>query len=85
MEAQAGNERPSLTGYAISTSEGRGVNVFGWFELPAWLPRSEMLRELATTTHEWLAYITAAVIVIHAAAALKHHFVDRDDTLKRML
>ena len=35
--------------------------------------------------HHWINYTLAAVIVLHAAAALKHHFVDRDDVLARML
>jgi cytochrome b561 len=35
--------------------------------------------------HRWINYTMAAVIVVHAAAALKHHFIDRDDVLVRML
>ena len=35
--------------------------------------------------HEFGGYALIAVIVIHAAGALKHHIIDRDDTLRRML
>ncbi len=36
-------------------------------------------------THELLAYLMAALVILHVAAALKHHFVDRDDVFVRML
>jgi cytochrome b561 len=74
-----------LTGYAISTSEGAGVSVFNWFEIPAWLPRSETLRDLVTKLHAWIAYGAGALALAHAVAALKHQFIDRDGTLRRML
>ncbi len=37
------------------------------------------------STHESLAWLAGAVIVLHVAAALKHHLIDRDDVLTRML
>jgi cytochrome b561 len=74
-----------LSGYGISTSEGAGVDVFDWFSIPAWLPRSETLRDMVTTLHEWVAYGIGAFALFHALAALKHQFVDRDGTLRRML
>lgn len=73
------------TGYVISTSAGDGISVFGLFEVPAVLPVSETLRDLATELHFWLAYATGVLVVVHAVAALKHQFVDRDGTLKRIL
>lgn len=74
-----------LSGYGISTSEGAGVEVFDWFAIPAWLPRSETLRDIVTVLHAWSAYGIGAFAVVHALAALKHQFVDRDGTLRRML
>jgi cytochrome b561 len=74
-----------LTGYAISTSKGDAVSVFGWFQIPAVFPVGEGLRDLAIELHFYFAYVTAALVVLHASAALKHHFVDKDDTLKKML
>jgi len=35
--------------------------------------------------HVWLNYLMITTVAVHAAAALKHHFIDRDDILKRML
>jgi cytochrome b561 len=74
-----------LTGYAISTSEGAGVDVFDWFTIPAWLPKNETLRDVVTVMHEWIAYAAGVLALLHAGAAIKHQFVDRDGTLRRML
>ncbi|MCC7411306.1 MAG: cytochrome b [Gammaproteobacteria bacterium] len=74
-----------VTGYLISTSAGKGVSVFGWLEIPAVVPASRQLRDLAIAAHYYLAYGTAIVAGVHALAALKHQFVDRDGTLTRML
>ncbi len=73
-----------VTGYVISTSAGDGISVFGLFEIPALLPISERLRDLAIELHFWLAYGTAVLVVGHALAAFKHQFIDRDGTLRRM-
>lgn len=74
-----------LTGYAISTADGKPVSVFGIVDVPAVLPRSEVLRDAATELHFYLAYATALLAVLHALAAFKHQLVDRDGTLARML
>lgn len=74
-----------VTGYVISTSAGDGVSMFGWFQVPAILPSSERLRDLAVELHYYLAYITAALVLLHVLGALKHLLVDRDQVLRRML
>jgi cytochrome b561 len=73
-----------LTGYAISTSTGEGIDFFGLGVIPDLLPRSTQIRDWATALHAWLAYGMAAVIAVHAAAALKHGLWHRDGTLRRM-
>ncbi len=73
------------TGYLISTSAGKTIAIFGWFEVPALIAVSTGLRDLAITCHFYLAYGTAALIALHAAAAFKHQLFDRDGTLARML
>ena len=73
------------TGYVISTSAGDGISIFGLFEIPAVFPTSETLRDIAIELHFWLAYATGALVVVHALAALKHQFIDRDGTLRRIL
>lgn len=73
------------TGYVISTSAGDGISIFGLFEVPAVMSVSENVRDLAIELHFWLAYGTGALVLVHALAALKHQFIDRDGTLGRML
>jgi cytochrome b561 len=73
-----------LTGYITSTSEGQGISFFGWYELPAIFPVSEQVRDLAIDLHFYLAYITAVIVLLHAGAAVKHQFIDKDGILRRM-
>ena len=72
-----------VSGYLISTSDGRPIAVFDWFSVPALFARKGM-EDTAGEVHEWLAYITIALVVLHAAASLKHHFIDRNRVLTRM-
>ncbi len=74
-----------VTGYLISTSEGAGVDIFGWFELPALLEISERTRDLAIEIHLYLAYGGIAAVALHAGAACKHHWIDKGSTLMRMV
>ena len=74
-----------VSGYLISTSAGAGVSIFGLAEAPAVISISERLRDLAIEIHYYAAYATLSVIAVHAGAALKHQFVDKHGTLKRML
>ncbi len=79
------NRRNSVTGYAISTSAGNPVFFFDLFDIPAILPESEGLRGLAVELHYYLSYGAAILVAIHALAALKHQFIDKDGTLSKML
>lgn len=74
-----------LSGYLMSTADGRSIQVFDWFSLPAisWLATRQ--EELAGSVHFYSATTLVVLAGIHALAALKHHFVDRNSTLKRML
>lgn len=73
-----------MSGYLISTAEGHGISVFEWFTVPA-LISGDGQADWAGDIHEWLAYSLMALVALHAAGALKHHFWDKDDTLKRMV
>jgi cytochrome b561 len=73
------------TGYLISTADGRPVNVFGLFAVPATLTGLPDQADIAGQVHLALAIATIALASIHALAALKHHWIDRDRTLLRML
>ncbi len=74
-----------FSGYLIPTAEGSPVAVFGWFELPALVTSIPDQEDLAGLVHEYLAYLLMLVVLVHALAALKHHFINRDHSLRRML
>ncbi|MDY1038410.1 cytochrome b [Lelliottia sp. CFBP8978] len=74
-----------ISGYLISTADGKPISVFGLFEVPATLADAGSQADLAGQIHLWLAWGVVILSVLHGLAALKHHFIDKDDTLKRML
>lgn len=74
-----------VAGYLISTADGVGIPVFGLFEVPALLSGLPDQADTAGTIHFYLAWVIVVFAVLHGFAALKHHFIDRDVTLKRML
>ncbi len=74
-----------LSGYLISTADGRAIAVFDLFRVPATLTAIPDQEDVAGLVHQWLAYTLIGLVALHALAALKHHFLDRDGTLKRML
>lgn len=73
------------SGYFISTAEGHPIEVFNWFSLPAYPLGIENQADLAGDIHWYLALALITLAGVHALAALKHHFWDKDETLKRML
>lgn len=83
-----------ISGMLMSGVGGHGIALFGW-ELVAEhhsptqpdqaLPYSEFWASVGESGHEIIAYILIAAIVLHIAGALKHHIMDRDATLSRML
>lgn len=74
-----------LSGWIMSSAKGFTVSVFGWFNLPNFVGENPALSRLMVTVHEWIAWILIGLIALHAAGALKHHLIDRDATLRRML
>ncbi|MGB0834039.1 MAG: cytochrome b [Psychrobium sp.] len=74
-----------ITGYLISTADGRGIDIFGLVTVPGFGELFTNQEDLAGSAHEYAAYVVIAIAVLHALAALKHHVIDRDNTLKRML
>jgi cytochrome b561 len=74
-----------LTGWMMSSARGFPVSWFGFFQLPDLVPRNRALYEALLTTHETLAWVLVAVVSLHVLAALKHHFMLKDDVLRRML
>lgn len=74
-----------LSGYLISTADGRAIDVFGLISVPA-LPFSITNQEdLAGKMHEIVAWSLILLSAGHALAALKHHFISKNNTLIRMI
>ncbi|MFO1336602.1 MAG: cytochrome b/b6 domain-containing protein, partial [Piscinibacter sp.] len=71
-------------GWAYSSAAGFPVVVFGVLPLPDFVAPSKELAEAIKPLHKILAFTMAALVLAHVAAALKHHFVDRDGLLSRM-
>jgi cytochrome b561 len=74
-----------IAGYLISTADGKGIIVFDLFEVPALYTGIPNQEDLAGLVHEYLAWTLVVFAGLHALAALKHHYIDRDVTLLRML
>lgn len=74
-----------LSGWIMSSLAGVPVDYFGWFDFPDLVTKNKAWVEAAEQTHETLGKALIAVAVLHVAGALKHHFVDKDDVLLRML
>lgn len=73
-----------VSGYVFTTFTGEGISFFSLFDIPAVLVVSQTVRDWAIDFHIYASYGLLAVIVAHIGGALKHHFWDRDSTLRRM-
>jgi len=74
-----------FSGYLISTADSRGIWVFEWFELPGFGSFIDDQADIAGLVHQYAAYSLIVLVVVHALGALKHHFIDKDSTLLRMV
>jgi cytochrome b561 len=74
-----------LTGWLFSSAAGFPVVYLGVLQLPDLVSKNRELADVLRAAHKWINYTMAAVIVLHVAAAIKHHVHDRDDVLARML
>lgn len=74
-----------LSGWLMSSAAGRTTKFFGLFDLPDLIGKDDHLRSLFGATHEVAAWALIILLLGHAGAALKHHFIGRDATLRRML
>ena len=75
-----------LSGWLLASAEGEAASFFGLFEVPALpVPGGEDSEDGIEEAHEVLGNVLLALAALHVLAALKHHFIDRDDVLRRML
>jgi len=74
-----------LSGWLMSSAKGFQTVWFGVLPLPDLLGKDKALGDLLQTVHMGLNFTLVAVLLAHVGAALKHHFIDKDDVLTRML
>ncbi len=74
-----------LSGWLMSSASGFQVVYLGVVPIPDLLAKNKEMAGQLQELHESLNWLMVLVVVLHAAAALKHHFLDGDDVLQRML
>ena len=74
-----------LSGWLMSSAKGFQTVYFGILPIPDLLDKNKELGDLLALVHKSLNLLFVAVLAGHIGAALKHHFIDQDDILKRML
>jgi cytochrome b561 len=74
-----------LSGYFYSLAAGFPIVYFGIIPLPVFIAPNPELKPILKEVHSWLTVVLACGVGLHLAAALKHHFIDHDATMKRML
>lgn len=73
-----------LSGWLYNSASNFPLRWYGLFTIPALSGPDRDLKHLAHDIHERGIYVLAVLFAIHVAAALKHHFIDKDATLARM-
>ncbi len=74
-----------VSGWVINSAANFPLRWFGLFEIPPITGPSIEIEDMAKTTHLVLICCLAAIVLIHIGAALHHHWIKRNDILKRML
>lgn len=74
-----------LSGWLMSSAKGVQTVWFGVLPIPDLIAKDKELGSQLAELHAFLSWTLVAVLVTHVAAALKHHWIDRDDVLTRML
>lgn len=74
-----------ITGWLFSSASGIPTVYLGWIQIPDAVARDKLFAGLLRQAHFSLNLMLFVIVCVHVAAALKHHFFDRDDVLARML
>lgn len=73
-----------FSGYLITSANEKPIAVFDWFNVTPIVLAIKNQEDIAGMVHFYVAYGLVCIAILHALAALKHHFIDKDSTLKRM-
>ena len=74
-----------LSGWLFNSASNFPLQWFGLFHVPALWGPDPAVKHFAREFHETAFWVLITLVVLHAAAAFKHHYFDRDDVLRRML
>lgn len=74
-----------LSGWLMSSAKGFQTVYFGVLPLPDLIGKDKELGDILREVHELLNYTMLVLVMAHTGAALKHHFIDHDGVLARML
>lgn len=74
-----------LSGWLMSSAKGVPTVYFGVLPIPDLIGKDKAMGDVLVVVHQSLAFGLAALAGLHVAAALKHHFMDRDDVMGRMV
>lgn len=74
-----------LSGWIYSSAAGYGAEFYGLLDIPDLVETSESLEDVFRDIHDLLGTALLVVVGVHIAAALQHHFIKKDNVLKRML
>lgn len=74
-----------LSGWLMSSAKGFQTVYLKLIPIPDLLDKNPPLGAALAEVHEALTWLLVALVAMHVGAALKHHFIDRDDVLRRML
>lgn len=75
----------ALFGILLTWKANSALTLFGWFTLASPLEPDEDLAKTISLAHFWLGNAIVSLVILHIAAAFRHHFIRKDDILRRML
>lgn len=74
-----------VSGWLMSSAKGFQTVYLGVLPLPDLLHKDKMVADILSEVHEVLNFTLLSLVIVHILAAFKHHLIDKDDTLKRMV
>jgi cytochrome b561 len=74
-----------LSGWMMSSAKNYSVSWFGLFTWPNLIVPNEAAFRILRGTHQALSVLLLSIVILHVLAAVKHHVVNKDDVLTRML
>lgn len=74
-----------ISGLIMSVAAGKPPDFFGLYQVPMFIEKNDAVSNFFFAIHEYVGILLICLIVVHVLAALKHHFINRDQVLRRML